>query len=33
MPDPAYVPFRGRAVRVPHDDPRLTGYSPVIATM
>ena len=33
MPDQGYIPFRGRAVRIRHDDPLLTRYSPVIATL
>jgi hypothetical protein len=32
-PDPLYVPIRGREVGVRHDDPLLTRYSPVIATL
>ena len=28
-PDPVYVPFRGREVRVRHDDPALKPYTPM----
>ena len=28
-PDPVFVPFRGREVRVRHDDPRLKPYAPM----
>lgn len=35
MPDPAplLVPWRGRIVRVRHDDPRLTPHSPRAAVI
>ena len=33
MPDPLYVPFRGRAVRVRHDDPRLGPYMPMAVVL
>ena len=32
-PDPLYVPFRGREVRVRHDDPRLRPYTPTAAVL
>ena len=32
-PDPLYVPFRGREVRVRHDDPRLGPYTPTAAVL
>jgi hypothetical protein len=27
-PDPLVIPWRGRQVRIRHDDPQLTVYSP-----
>ena len=35
MPDPAplLVPWRGRVIRVRHDDPRLTPHSPRAAVI
>ena len=32
-PDPLYVPFRGREVRVRHDDPRLKPYTPMAVVL
>ena len=32
-PDPLYVPFRGREVRVRHDDPRLRPHMPMEAVL
>ena len=32
-PDPVYVPFRGREVRVRHDDPQLKPYTPMAAVL
>ena len=32
-PEPLYLRWRGKDVRIRHDDPRLTRYSPVIATL
>jgi hypothetical protein len=32
-PDPVYVPFRRREVRVRHDDPRLKPYTPMAAVL
>jgi hypothetical protein len=32
-PEPLYLRWRGRDVRIRHDDPRLGPYSPVIATL
>jgi hypothetical protein len=31
-PEPVFVPFRGREIRVRHDDPALRPYTPM-ATM
>ena len=33
MPDPLYVPFRGREVRDRHDDPRLTPHTPMATVL
>ena len=32
-PEPLFLRWRGTDVRIRHDDPRLTPYSPVIATL
>ena len=32
-PEPVYVPFRGREVRVRHDDPRLKPYTPMATVL
>lgn len=29
MPEPLLIPWRGRQLRVRHDDPRIGPYSPV----
>ena len=28
IPEPIILPWQGRQVRIRHDDPRLTAYSP-----
>ena len=32
-PDPVFVPFRGREVRVRHDNPTLKPYTPMAAVL
>jgi hypothetical protein len=32
-PEPIFVPFRGREVRVRHDDPTLKPYTPMAAIL
>jgi hypothetical protein len=32
-PEPLYLRWRGKDVRIRHDDPRLSRYSPAIATL
>jgi hypothetical protein len=33
MPDPVFIPFRGRETRVRHDDPTLKPYVPMAAVL
>jgi hypothetical protein len=33
MPDPVYVPFRGRETRVRHDHPTLRPYMPMATVL
>jgi hypothetical protein len=32
-PEPVFLPFRGREVRVRHDDPRLKPYTPMAVVL